>query len=142
MWLGAITFNLDVDVGLFVALVFGLGGMALALYLGLRSFGSGVSASLLRIEEKVNPLANIPADVSAARQRLDDLWDILSNFLRLLQPGETVEADLPNLGNTRVSATPGPESTQYRVETSKAVLNDDLISKISRDTDLREKEIE
>ena len=105
-----ITFNLNIDlgdIGLIVSLILGLGGMALAIYLG-HGFSGGISASLLRIESKVDPLANIPADISAGRQRLDNLWGILSVSLRMSgETGGTVEAELPNLGHTKVSATPG-----------------------------------
>lgn len=137
-------FNFNIDFGATIALLLGLGGIALAVFLGFRGFTKGMIGPLTRIEEKVNPLASIPTDVTAARQRLDDLWDILSNSLSLLQghTHNTVEATLPNLGLTRVSAIPGPGSTEYRIETDRPVLNTSLIVKISEESGLSEKEVE
>ena len=141
-----ITFNLNIDlgdIGLIVSLILGLGGMALAIYLGLHGFSGGISASLLRIESKVDPLANIPADISAGRQRLDNLWGILSVSLRRSgETGGTVEAELPNLGHTKVSATPGRENTEYRIQVANSVLSVPFISKVSRESDLLQKELD
>ena len=142
--LRTMTFNFSIDFGATIALIVGLGGIALAVFLGFRGFTKGMTGPLTRIEEKVNSLASIPTDVTAARQRLDDLWDILSNSISMLQ-GQThnaVEATLPNLGFTRVSATPGSDKTEYLIESDKPVLNTDLVSKISKESGLEEKEVE
>ena len=138
------TFNFNIDIGPFIALILGLGSIAIAVFLGFRGFTKGMIGPLTRIEEKVNPLASIPTDVTAARQRLDDLWDILSNSISMLQghTHNTVESTLPNLGMTRVSATPGVDSTEYRIETERPVLNTSLISKISKESGLTEKVVE
>ena len=138
------TFNFNIDFGATIALLVGLGGIALAVFLGFRGFTKGMTGPLTRIEERVNPLASIPTDVTAARQRLDDLWDILSNSISMLQghTHNTVEATLPNLGLTRVSATPGSDKTEYLIETDKPVLNTDLVVKISKESGLEEKEVE
>ena len=51
-----------------------------------------------------------------------------------------MEARMPILELTKVSATPGVDSTEYRIDTEQAVLSTPLVSKLGKDTGYEEQQ--
>lgn len=111
-----------VDFGLLIGFI----GLGVAVFLGLRSFRNDILTPITRMNETL----------AAMRQRLEDIW-----FVARPQTG-TIARELPNLGQIRISAKPGQDSTDYIVDIVARVIDDGMIEKLSQSTGLEEREKE
>jgi len=110
--------------GLFVGLL----AIAVAVYFGLSGFRKDVSDKLSDIRDKIIAMGTT----------MDKAWDLLK--IRFGVATGTVERNLKNLGKTKITASPATDKTIYFIEVEKAVLYDGLIIKLSKESDLENKE--
>lgn len=110
------------------ALLAGLLAIAMAIFFGLWGFRKDVSDKLSDIRDKV-----IVMGVT-----VEKAWDLI----RLHFSGQTgtVERNSKNLGKTKITARPGVNMTTYFIEVENPVLQDGLIIKLGKETELENKE--
>lgn len=111
-------------------ILLGLIAVAVAIYFGLWGFRKDVSDKISDIRDKVMVVGNT----------LDKAWDLMK--IHYGASTGTVVRNLPNLGNIKVSAEPGPKNTMYIIEVEKPIFQEALLLKISRETQLGDKEKE
>jgi hypothetical protein len=112
------------------ALLIGLIGIALAIFFGLWGFRRDISGKLSDIRDKV-----ISMGVT-----LEKAWDILR--IHFAGATGTVERTLKNLGKTTITAKPEVDKTTYIIIVDKPVLQEGLIIKLSKETELENREKE
>ncbi len=110
------------------AILVGLLAIAAAIYFGLWGFRKDISDKLSNIRDKVMTMG----------VTLDKAWDLLK--IHYGAGTGTVERVLTNLGKTKISAEPGPDTTNYIVEVEKPVFHEKLIAKVYKEKGLIEKE--
>jgi hypothetical protein len=129
-------------VAIFLSAVISAGGIAVAIYFGLRSFTKGVSEKVETVKkEVVGELSGIKENVIKINERAEDIWQRMTAYLSGKVAG-TVEVVLQNFGKTKVSAEPSITETKYIIQPEKGRFNAEMIIKLSKTSDLVKKEIE
>ena len=113
----AVDWTLDLNVGLLLGLL----SIALAIFLGLRSFTGGIGGHLVEIKN----------DLKQVRLRLEDIWNERPLFGAAAAPG-TVHRQMEHLGAVSITARPGDQETVYVVDVEKPVIREGLIIKLSQ----------
>ena len=122
-------------ISIAIAIV-GIGG---TLILRVNTFASKLLELLGRLDTKTDQLAPLSKDVVAVRQTVQSLFQITSANLA---GSGTVTIQLRNLGQTAVSADPGPTETNYDISFSSAIMSAELIRRLAKDTGFEQVEIE
>ncbi len=110
------------------ALFAGLIGIAIAIYFGLWGFRKDISDKLSDVRDKVMSIGIT----------LDKAWDLIK--MHYGATSGTVVRNLKNLGSTKITARPEQDITSYLIEIEKPLLQDGLIIKLSKVTDLEKEE--
>ncbi len=111
---------MTIDWGILIGLI----GIAIAVFLGLRSFTGSIGKKLEAIKEKVNDIEHTANDVWAVIRR------------KFVETEGTIEVQLPNFGITRVSAEPGPRDTEYTLQVDSHKISSTYIAKLSLEKNL------
>ena len=115
--------------------------VALALYLGLRSFTKGIGEKVETTKKEViRELSGIKESIIKISGRAEDIWQRMTAYLTR-RTAETVEVVLQNFGKTKVSAEPTITETKYIIQPEKGRLNSEIIVKLSKRSDLVKKEV-
>jgi len=117
-------------MGICITIILSAVAIALGIFFGLYSFRSGVLKELGSIKEKVVVIEKTSLDV----------WEVIKS--KLLFSTGTIKLQLANLGETFVTANPGPDNTVYNVKFEKGKLSASSISNITKDTGFENTEIE
>ena len=113
------SFLADLNVGLLLGLL----SIALAIFLGLRSFTGGIGGHLV----------DIKTDLKLITQRLEDIW-ALRPFFGGAPAAGTIHRQMQHLGAVSISARPGSKETEYVVDVEKPIVRQGLIVKLSEET--------
>jgi len=117
--------------------------IAIAIYLGLRSFTKGVSNKVDKVkEEVVMELSGIKESVIKIFDRAEDIWKHISSYLILRTTPGTIEVILKNFGKTKVSAEPASTETRYIIRPEEGSFNAVIAAKLSKKSNLVKKELE
>lgn len=103
-------------------------GLFLGLFFGLSGFRKGILGELSVIKEKVISIENTTGKV----------WDLV---LARSEQLKTVERNFKNLGKVTISADPVENETIYRIRVEKPIIMRGMISVLSKETGLEEREI-
>lgn len=112
------------------ALFAGLIAIALAVFFGLWGARRDVSSKLSDIRDRIIIMSTT----------LEKAWQLIS--LRFSGETRTVERNLKNLGKTNITARPDVNMTTYLIKVTNPVLQNGLISKLSKESGLENKEKE
>lgn len=112
------------------AMLIGLLAIALGIFFGLLEFRKGVSSKLLDIRNKL-----IEMEVT-----MEKAWYLIK--LHFSRETGTVERKLKNLGKTIITASQDVNMTTYLIKVENPVLQEGLIVKLSKETELENKEKE
>ena len=118
-------------IGIAIAVFFGLFGISVSIYFGLQGFRRDIGGDISTIKEKTVVI----------QETVKNVWEVVRRSPAFGAVG-TVERELKNLGKTRISAEFHENMTTYLIEISKPVFDASLISKLSKETGLAEKEKE
>ena len=118
---------LGIAIGIFLGLV----GIAVAIFFGLRAFRTDIEGDLSTIKEKIIVIEGIAKNV----------WSVVKRSPTFGATG-TVERDLKNLGKIRITAEPHSNATTYFLDVDRPIFDVDLITKLSKQTGLEQKERE
>lgn len=133
------------DLALLLGLLIGLISVALAIFFGLSGFRNRVSDKLSSIEKHTQPIGELKDKAGKIEERVitiqgtaEKAWDLLS---MTLAKGGTVERNLENLVQVKITAEPGEKETLYLIEIEKPILLGGWIDKLSKETELSAKEV-
>jgi hypothetical protein len=126
--------EIDINVlSIALGLFFGLLTIALAIR------GTKIGERLKNIEVHTAGISKIGDKISNMDERTSNMWDLIHrHFFR----EGTVSRKSKNLGKIKVTAEPRENNTDYLIEVEKPVLSGGLIEKISKESKLKQKEIE
>ena len=110
-------------------LLVGLLGIAVAIFVSLAIFKSGITNKLERIDTKINSIS----------QTAEKVWDLVNRKWGG-QIG-TITRELPNLGKIKITAEPGLEKTIYTIDIEKPILHFEYLAKVEKETKFDEYEL-
>ncbi len=129
------------DYGLLIGLISIALSLFLGLYFGLAGFRKGVTSELSSIKKDViTELSSIKEAVIAVRTTVEKTWDLIVSQFGV--SGGTIERELENLGNVKITAEPGAEVTTYLIEIEKAIMKEGPFFKKAEETDFVKQETE
>lgn len=124
--------------GLFISLA--ILGIGLCLYFGLRGFTNKVTDKVSDVKEAIiTELSSIREKMTKVETRAEDIWELEKG--RLTKSSGTIEGTLKNFGKVKIAAEPAADKTVYTLEVEKGDLNTNLISRLSRITELAKIEL-
>jgi hypothetical protein len=121
-------------VGICVTVLVGVFTLALAIFLGLRSFNSNIGDKLSSLKNDiVMQLSTMNEKMTKVETTAGNLWSLATAYLKSAPTTGTVTVPLKNFGDTKISATPGPNETTYVIEVAQGMLDAELIAKASKE---------
>ena len=124
-----------------IAAVLSFGGIAIAIFYGLRGFTNKLTDKLTNAKDAITEqLSGINEKIVRIEVTGDKFWELAREYLA--KPPGTVEKQLKNFGNVKISAEPSGKETRYTFRMERGEISLGLIDRLTKLTSFEEHERE